>query len=157
MKTPLPNQHLQPHPVLLTRLRGFSLIELALVLFLVSLLTALALPRYSAQQQQGRSTGMQLELMACVQTLHGLQLQADPSEASPWLALADGDDDGLGDQAQGSLAASICSLSPGTTLDYQVEVSGSAASFVLEAEAAATGEVWVIDHLGRQGWRQGDG
>ncbi len=157
MKTPLSNQHLQPPRILLTRCRGFSLIELALVLFLVSLLTALALPRYSAQQQQGRSTGMQLELMACVQTLHGLQLQADPSEASPWLTLADGDGDGLGDQPQGSLATSLCSLSPGITLDYQVQVSGSAGSFVLEAESAATGQAWIIDHLGRQGWRQGDG
>jgi len=102
MKTPLSNQYLQPPRILPTRCRGFSLVELALVLFLVSLLTGLALPRYSAQQQQGRSTAMQLELMACVQTLHGLQLQADPSETSPWLMLADGDGDGLGDQFAGS-------------------------------------------------------
>jgi prepilin-type N-terminal cleavage/methylation domain-containing protein len=44
---------------------GFSLIEVAVVLALVSLLIWLAVPRYSAQQSQGYSTAMQMELLAC--------------------------------------------------------------------------------------------
>jgi len=50
---------------------GFSLIEIAVVLALVSSLTWLAVPRYSAQQEQGYETAMRLELLACVQTLQG--------------------------------------------------------------------------------------
>ncbi len=145
---------------------GFSLIEVAVVLALVSLLIWLAVPRYSAQQDQGYTTAMQLELLACVQTLHGFELTASPSAENPWLTLADGDGDGVGDQASGSLADSLCPLSPSTQRAYNVQVQGSEMGFVLRARrlsadletnsAAGSGSVWAVDHLGRQSWH-GDG
>ena len=52
---------------------GFSLFELMLVLALRSVLVWVAVPRYVAQQVQGRSAAMQLELMACTQALHALR------------------------------------------------------------------------------------
>ena len=133
---------------------GFSLIEVAVVLALVSLLIGLALPRYSAQQHQGYATAMQLELLACVQTLHSLELTANPSDENPWLTLADGDGDGVGDQANGSLAAAICPISPSTKRLYDIQVDGSELGFQLRAlpQADDAGGVWVVDHLGRQNW-----
>lgn len=145
---------------------GFSLIEVAVVLALVSLLIWLAVPRYSAQQDQGYTTAMQLELLACVQTLHGFELTASPSAENPWLTLADGDGDGVGDQASGSLADSLCPLSPSTQRAYDVQVQGSEVGFVLRARRLSadletnsetgSGSVWAVDHLGRQSWH-GDG
>jgi prepilin-type N-terminal cleavage/methylation domain-containing protein len=141
---------------------GFSLIEVAVVLALVSLLIWLAMPRYSAQQSQGYATAMQLELLACAQTLHGLELTASPSVENPWLTLADGDGDGAGDQASGSLANNVCPLSPSTKRVYHVQVQGSEMGFVLgarpllsnsEANSDADSDaVWTVDHLGRQSW-----
>ncbi len=133
---------------------GFSLIEIAVVLALVSLLTWLAVPRYSAQQEQGYETAMRLELLACVQTLQGLELNASPLAENPWLTLADGDGDGTGDQASGRLAAALCPLSPNTTRRYDVQVEGSELGFVLGARplAADSQRAWRIDHLGRQTW-----
>ena len=52
---------------------GFSLLELMLVLALRSVLVWIAVPRYVAQQVQGRSAAMQLELMASAQALHALR------------------------------------------------------------------------------------
>ena len=52
---------------------GFSLLELMLVLALRSVLVWIAVPRYVAQQVQGRNAAMQLELMACAQALHALR------------------------------------------------------------------------------------
>ena len=52
---------------------GFSLLELKLVLALLSVQVWVALPRYGAQQVQGRNAAMQLELMACAQALHALR------------------------------------------------------------------------------------
>ena len=52
---------------------GFSLLELMLVLALRSVLVWVAVPRYVAQQVQGRSAAMQLELMASAQALHALR------------------------------------------------------------------------------------
>ena len=52
---------------------GFSLLELMLVLALRSVLVWVAVPRYVAQQVQGRSAAMQLELMASTQALHALR------------------------------------------------------------------------------------
>lgn len=135
--------------------QGFSLIEIVVVLVLVSLLIWLAVPRYSAQQGQGYVTAMQLELLACAQNLHGLQLAANPSDENPWLALADVDGDGSGDQANGSLADDVCPISPGTKRAYNIQVQGSETGFQLRALPLTTGleGVWVVDHLGRQSWR----
>ena len=47
--------------------RGFSLLELILVLALLAVLMWIAVPRYGAQQTQGGRAAMQLELMACAQ------------------------------------------------------------------------------------------
>ena len=145
---------------------GFSLIEVAVVLALVSLLIWLAVPRYSAQQSQGYSTAMQMELLACAQTFHGLELTASPSTESPWLTLADGDGDGAGDQASGRLANDACALSPSTKRGYDVQVQGGEMGFVLSARPllpdsqgyseSDSESVWSVDHLGRQGWH-GDG
>ena len=104
-----------------------------MVLALMSLLIWLAVPRYSAQQSQGYSTAMQMELLACAQTLHGLELTASPSAESQWLTLADGDGDGAGDQVSGRLANDACALSPSTKRGYDVQVQGGEMGFVLSA------------------------
>ena len=145
---------------------GFSLVEVAVVLALVSLLIWLAVPRYSAQQSQGYSAAMQTELLACAQTLHGLELTASPSAENPWLTLADGDGDGAGDQVSGRLANDACALSPSTKRGYDVQVQGGEMGFVLSARpllpdsqgysGSDSESVWSVDHLGRQGWH-GDG
>ena len=53
-----------------------------LVLALLAVLMWIAVPRYGAQQDQGRSAAMQLELMACAQALHALALAADPGRTA---------------------------------------------------------------------------
>jgi hypothetical protein len=107
---------------------------------------------------------MQMELLACAQTLHGLELTASPSAESPWLTLADGDGDG--DQVSGRLANDACALSPSTKRGYDVQVQGGEMGFVLSARPllpdsqgyseSDSESVWSVDHLGRQGWH-GDG
>ena len=136
--------------------RGFSLFELMLVLALLAVLMWIAVPRYGAQQDQGRSAAMQLELMACAQALHALALAADPGEDDPWLLLADSDGDGDGDAASGELANNICPLSPSTRNDFAITVIGSSGGFELQARpsAIAHAATLTLDHLGRQRWSE---
>ena len=59
--------------------RRFSLLGLILVLVLfLAVLMRIALPPYGAQQAQERRASIQLEVMACAQTLHALALEANP-------------------------------------------------------------------------------
>ena len=134
--------------------RGFSLLELMLVLALLAVLMWIAVPRYGAQQDQGRSAAMQLELMACAQALHALALAADPEEDSPWLLLADSDGDGDGDAASGELTNNICAISPSTRNDFAITVTGSSGGFELHARPTASvrAATLTLDHLGRQRW-----
>lgn len=134
--------------------RGFSLLELMLVLALLAVLMWIAVPRYSAQQDQGRSVAMQLELMACAQALHALALAADPGKDSPWLLLADADGDGDGDAASGELANNICAIGPSTRNEFAITVAGSSEGFELQARPTASlrAEILTLDHLGRQQW-----
>lgn len=133
---------------------GFSLLELVVVLALISLLMWLAVPRYEAQQHQASVTAMQLELLGCVQTLHSVALAANPDEDSPWLTLADGDGDGVGDQANGVLAEALCPISSDTKRAFDIQVRGSAEGFQLTARDPTPGaeEQWTVDQLGRQSW-----
>lgn len=141
-----------------TQQRGFSLLELLLVLALLTILLWFAVPRYSAQQVHGRSAAMQLELLACVQTLHGLELAAEQTTNWPadhvWLQLADSNDDGVGDSPMGLLAEQSCALSSSTRNHFQINVRGSSAGFLLQAfpqnQHGAPTEVFVVDHLGRR-------
>ena len=137
------------------KLNGFSLLELMLVLAVVTVLIWLAVPRYGSQQAHGRSTAMQLELFACVQTLHALSLSAASGEDNPWLTLADSSGDGLGDAAVGPLAQARCDISPSTRDSYEIHVLGSDEEFELQAHPQATPHagVYVLDHLGRRQWR----
>ena len=134
--------------------RGFSLLELILVLALLAVLMWIAVPRYGAQQTQGRRAAMQLELMACAQALHALALAANPREDSPWLLLADSDGDGDGDAVSGELANNICAISPSTRNDFAITVTGSRAGFQLQARPTASvhAATLTLDHLGRQHW-----
>ena len=133
--------------------RGFSLLELMLVLALLAVLMWIAVPRYGAQPQ-GRRAAMQLELMACAQALHALALAADPGEDSPWLLLADSDGDGDGDAASGELANNICAISPSTRNGFAITVTGSSGGFELHARPTASvrAATLTLDHLGRQRW-----
>ena len=141
-----------------SRSRGFSLLELMLVLALLAVLMWIAVPRYAAQQDQGRSAAMQLELMACIQALHAAALAAEPGADSPWLLLADSDGDGDGDAASGELANNICAIGAGTRNDFEISVVGSSGGFELQArpKTSARAEILTMDHLGRQQW-SGDG
>ena len=49
-----------------------------------------------------------LELLACVQMLQGLELNASPLAESAQITLTDGDGEGNCDQASGHLAAALC-------------------------------------------------
>ncbi len=135
-------------------MRGFSLLELVVVLALISLLTWLAVPRYGAQQHQASVTAMKLELLGCVQTLHSAALAVNPDEDSPWLTLADGDGDGVGEQASGVLAEALCPFNPATKRAFDIQVRGSAEGFQLTARDLTPGEEaqWTVDQLGRQSW-----
>jgi hypothetical protein len=103
---------------------------------------------------------MQLELLACVQTLHGLELAAEQTTNWPadhvWLQLADGNDDGVGDSPMGLFAEQSCALSSSTRNHFQINVRGSSAGFLLQAfpqnQHGAPTEVFVVDHLGRRQW-----
>lgn len=140
--------------------RGFSLLELLLVLALLTVLLWFAAPRYSAQQTHGRSVAMQLELLACVQALHALELAAEQSPNWPadhtWLQLADSNGDGVGDSPTGSLAEQSCALSSSTRSHFQVDVRGSSDAFLLlarpQSQHGASTDVFVVDHLGRRQW-----
>ncbi len=134
--------------------RGFSLLELMLVLALLSVLVWVAVPRYGAQQVQGRSAAMQLELMACAQALHALAFSASPRDDHPWLLLADADGDGDGDSASGAIANTICDISSSTRNDFTITVVGDQGRFELRAEPAtgAHSDTLTLDHLGRQSW-----
>lgn len=66
-----------------TQQRGFSLLSLLQVLASLTILLWFAVPRFSAQQAHGRSAATQLELLACVQTLHGLELAAEQTSNRP--------------------------------------------------------------------------
>lgn len=133
---------------------GYSLIELMLVLALITLLMWVAVPRYGAQQAQGRSAAMRLELSACVQTLHGLALASGSGEGSQWGTLADSSGDGAGDAAEGALAQEYCDISTGIRQRYDVRVIGSQAGFELQAhpQSSSGSGVYAVDHLGRQRW-----
>ena len=134
--------------------RGFSLLELMLVLALLSVLVWVAVPRYAAQQVQGRSAAMQLELMACAQALHALAFSSSPRDDHPWLLLADADGDGDGDSASGAIANTICDISSSTRNDFTITVVGDQGRFELRAEPAtgAHSDTLTLDHLGRQSW-----
>ena len=128
---------------------GFSLLELMLVLALLSVLVWVAVPRYGAQQVQGHSAAMQLELMACALALHALAFSTSLRDDHLWLLPA-----GADDSASGAIANTICDISPSTRNDFAVTVVDDQRRFERRAEpvTGAYSDTLTLDHLGRQSW-----
>lgn len=130
---------------------GFSLLELKLVLALLSVQVWVALPRYGAQQVQGRNAAMQLELMACAQALHALRF----SPAAGRLPFAlDGRRRRRRRFRLRAIANTSCDISFSTRNDLTITVKGDQGRFELRAEPAtgAHSDTLTLDHLGRKTW-----
>ncbi|MCY3814196.1 MAG: type IV pilin protein [Gammaproteobacteria bacterium] len=138
-------------------MRGFSLIELLLALAILTIASAIALPIYNAYSVRAERTGIQADLMRCVQ---GMERHANV--AMSYEGAVDTDGDGAGDASTGLVSANICRVE---ATAYTVTVQEAEPTrFVLRARAVESDSLvgrdgmLELDSAGGRRWdRNNDG
>lgn len=137
--------------------RAFSLLEILVVLAIVAILLAVAVPVYQGYSARAYRTEVQTDLLRCAQ---GMERHA--ALTMGYGNAVDVDGDGQGDQSTGEVSANLCRVA---STHYRISVrTADAAHFVLRAEASsATSPVAAdgaleLDAAGERRWdRNGDG
>ena len=137
------------------RQRAFSLIEILVVLAVVAVLLALAVPVYNGYSVRAYRTQVQADLLRCAQ---GMERHA--ALTMGYGNAIDVDGDGQGDQSTGPVSENLCRVASN---HYRVLVRhADAAHFVLRAEASGeTSPVGAdgaleLDATGEQRWDRND-
>lgn len=134
---------------------AFSLIEIMVVLAVVGILLALAIPVYNGYSVRAYRTEVQADLLRCAQ---GMERHA--ALTMGYGNSVDADGDGLGDQSTGPVSENLCRVA---STHYRISVrTADAAHFVLRAEASsATSPVAAdgaleLDATGERRWDRND-
>lgn len=137
------------------RQRAFSLIEILVVLAVVAVLLAVAVPVYNGYSVRAYRTQVQADLLRCAQ---GMERHA--ALTMGYGNAIDVDGDGHGDQSTGPVTENLCRV---VSTHYRVTVrAADAARFVLRAEAVgATSPVAAdgaleLDASGERRWDRND-
>ena len=136
---------------------AFSLIEILVVLAVVAVLLAVAVPVYNGYSVRAYRTQVQADLLRCAQ---GMERHA--ASTMGYGNAVDLDGDGRGDQSTGPVSQNLCAVA---STHYRILVqSADASHFVLRAEAvSATSPVAAdgaleVDATGERRWdRNNDG
>ena len=136
---------------------AFSLIEIMVVLAVVGILLALAVPVYQGYSVRAYRTQAQADLLRCAQ---GMERHA--SLRFSYRSAIDSDADGVGDLDAGSVTPNVCTP---TSTQYRIDlVESGIAGFLLRASAAQPGNAvdgdgdLALDEAGGRFWdRDGDG
>ncbi|MDE0037193.1 MAG: type IV pilin protein [Gammaproteobacteria bacterium] len=137
------------------RQRAFSLIEILVVLAVVAVLLAAAVPVYNGYSVRAYRTQVQADLLRCAQ---GMERHA--AATMGYGNAVDVDGDGRGDQSTGPVSENLCRVA---STHYRISVqTANAAHFVLRAEAVgATSPVAAdgaleLDAAGERRWDRND-
>ena len=137
------------------RRSAFSLIEIMVVLAVVGILLALAVPVYNGYSVRAYRTQAQADLLRCAQ---GMERHA--ALTMGYGNAVDADGDGQGDQSTGPVSENLCRVA---STHYRISVrTADAAHFVLRAEASgATSPVAAdgaleLDATGERRWDRND-
>ncbi|MDP6374236.1 MAG: type IV pilin protein [Pseudomonadales bacterium] len=141
-----------------TRLQGFTLTELLVVIAILSLISAVAMPLYTAYSQRTYRAEAQADLLNCAQAMERFA-----SEGFTYLGAADTDGDGAGDDDNGPLATTICDPLSQDQNRYDFTVTASTGGFVLTATPVdVSGNMMrddgflTIDDAGNREWDADD-
>ena len=151
-----PHRHLSPLTLAWPRRqRAFSLIEIMVVLAVVGILLALAVPVYNGYSVRAYRTEVQADLLRCAQ---GMERHA--ALTLGYSNAVDADGDGQGDQSTGPVSENLCRVA---STHYRISVrTADSAHFVLRAEASgATSPVagdgaLELDAAGERRWDRND-
>ena len=134
---------------------AFSLIEILVVLAVVAVLLALALPVYNGYSVRAYRTEVQADLLRCAQ---GMERHA--ALTMGYGNAIDVDGDGQGDQSTGPVSENLCRVA---STHYRISVrNADSAHFVLRAEASgatspvATDGALELDATGERRWDRND-
>ena len=137
------------------RQRAFSLIEIMVVLAVVGILLALAVPVYNGYSVRAYRTQVQADLLRCAQ---GMERHA--ALTMGYGNAVDADGDGQGDRSTGPVSENLCGVA---STHYRISVrTADASRFVLRAEASgATSPVagdgaLELDSAGERRWDRND-
>jgi len=134
---------------------GFSLIELLVALAILAIVSAIAIPLYSAYADRTYRSEAQSDLLNCAQSLERFA-----SINFSYEGAADTDADGVPDADNGPIATQLCDPRSVQQGRYAITVVGAPTTFTLTAtpqgELADDG-LMTYDNVGVRGWdRDGD-
>ena len=135
-----------------TRSRGFSLIELLLVLAIIGIISAIAIPAYVGQRRRARDIGDAISNARVMQ----MGLESLKSDTGIYGAVAGYDWKADGSAASGPALLPTFQPKGSTTMNYHLDIANAGAAYTLTVTDTTQGgaNVYITNQLGQVTYRR---